>query len=240
MIQNTYSKTAIVIPTYNEKENIRKLIQAIFGISRDMTIIVVDDNSPDKTGEIVDSLKKKYPNLQIIHRTKKNGRGGACIEGFESALKQGFEYIFEMDADFSHDPQDIPRLLNKIQDGYDMVIGSRYLKTSKILNWGLKRTIFSKFANIYARIILGIPISDYTNGYRCYIASALKAIEFDKIEASGYIVLSEMSYQLHKKGFRIGEIPITFVNRRRGASNLSRHEIISAFTSVLRLKFKKR
>ena len=168
-----------------------------------------------------------------------------------------------MDADFSHNPNDIQRLLNKIQDGYDqteeaskasdprsiqkaispkakydMVIGSRYLKNSKILNWGLKRTIFSKFANIYARIILGIPISDYTNGYRCYTAEALKAIEFDKISAAGYIVLSEMSYQLHKKGFRIGEIPITFVNRRRGASNLSRHEITSAFTSVLRLKFK--
>ncbi len=234
-----YKQTAIIIPTYNEKENIRKLIQSISGISRDIIIIVVDDNSPDKTGEIVDALKRKYPNLQVIHRTKKNGRGGACIEGFESALKQGFEYIFEMDADFSHDPQDIPRLLNKVQDGYDMVIGSRYMKKSKIVNWGWKRTVFSKFANIYARVILGIPISDYTNGYRCYTRKALEAIEFNKIEAAGYIVLSEMSYQLHKKSFKIGEIPIKFVNRCRGESNLATSEITSAFTSVLRLRFKK-
>ncbi|HAU40065.1 MAG: group 2 family glycosyltransferase, dolichol-phosphate mannosyltransferase [Candidatus Peregrinibacteria bacterium GW2011_GWF2_43_17] len=234
---DAYSKTAIVIPTYNEKDNIKKLIEAIFAISSDMKIIIVDDNSPDGTGEIVDALKKKYKNLQIIHRTKKNGRGGACIEGFKSALAEGFEYIFEMDADFSHDPVDIPRLLNKVRDGYDMVIGSRYVKGSKIVNWGIKRTIFSKFANIYARAILWIPIHDYTNGYRCYTKKAMEAMDFDKIEAAGYIVLSEMSYQLHKKGLKIGEIPITFVNRRRGISNLSRGEIISAFTNVLRLKW---
>ena len=234
---NIYSKTAIIIPTYNEKDNIRKLIQTIFGISKDITIIVVDDNSPDKTGEIADAIKKKYPKLKVIHRTKKNGRGGACIEGFKQALKEGSEYIFEMDADFSHDPIDIPRLLTKVLEGYDMVIGSRYLKGSKILNWGLKRTIFSRFANIYARAILGIPIHDYTNGYRCYTREALEAIDFDKIEAAGYIVLSEMSYQLHKKGLKIGEIPITFVNRKRGISNLSKHEITSAFTSVIRLRW---
>ena len=234
---NNYSKTAIIIPTYNEKDNIRKLIQTIFGISNDMTIIVVDDNSPDKTGEIADALTKKYKNLKIIHRTKKNGRGGACIEGFKRALDEGFEYIFEMDADFSHDPIDIPRLLTKVLEGNDMVIGSRYLKGSKILNWGLKRTIFSKFANIYARVILGIPIHDYTNGYRCYTRKTLEAIDFDRIEASGYIVLSEMSYQLHKKHFKISEIPITFVNRKRGISNLSIHEITSAFTSVIKLRW---
>jgi len=234
---DAYSKTAIIIPTYNEKDNIKKLIQAIFGISHGIKIIVVDDNSPDKTGEIVDALKKKYKNLQIIHRTKKNGRGGACIEGFRCALAEGAEYIFEMDADFSHDPIDIPRLLAKVKDGYDMVIGSRYVKGSKILNWGLKRTIFSKFANIYARVILGIPIHDYTNGYRCYTKKAMSTIDFDKIEAAGYIVLSEMSYQLYQKHLKIGEIPITFVNRKRGISNLSKNEIISAFTNVLRLKW---
>lgn len=234
---DAYKKTAIIIPTYNEKDNIKKLIQAIFAISPDIRIIIVDDNSPDKTGEIVEVLKGKYKNLQIIHRTKKNGRGGACIEGFKFALAEGFKYIFEMDADFSHDPTDIPRLLNKVQDGYGMVIGSRYVKGSKIVNWGIKRTIFSKFANIYARAILRIPIHDYTNGYRCYTKEAMASIDFDKIEAAGYIVLSEMSYQLHKKGIKIGEIPITFVNRKRGISNLSRNEIISAFTNVLRLKW---
>jgi dolichol-phosphate mannosyltransferase len=235
--KDIYSKTAIVIPTYNEKDNVEKLIQAISGISEDMTIVVVDDNSPDKTGEIADTLTKKYKNLKVIHRTKKNGRGGACIEGFKWALGAGSEYVFEMDADFSHDPIDIPRLLTKVLEGDDMVIGSRYLKDSKILNWGLKRTIFSKFANIYARVILGIPIHDYTNGYRCYTRKALEAIDFDRIEASGYIVLSEMSYQLHKKHFKIGEIPIVFANRKRGISNLSIHEITSAFTSVIRLKW---
>lgn len=234
---DAYRKTAIVIPTYNEKDNIKKLIQAIFAISPDIKIIIVDDNSPDKTGEIVSALKRKYKNLQIIHRTKKNGRGGACIEGFKSALTDGFEYIFEMDADFSHNPADIPRLLNKVQDGYDMVIGSRYVKGSKIINWGIKRTVFSKFANIYAKTILGIPIHDYTNGYRCYTKKAMEAMDFDKIEAAGYIVLSEMAYQLHKQGLKIGEIPITFINRKRGISNLSKNEIISAFTNVLRLKW---
>lgn len=235
--QKIYSKTAIVVPTYNEKENIRKLIQTIFGISRDMKIIIVDDNSPDKTGDIVDALKKKYPNLDIIHRKEKNGRGGACVAGFKKALSEGYEYIFEMDADFSHDPKDIPIMLDKIQDGYGMVIGSRYMKKSKIVNWGLKRTVFSKFANIYARVILGIPISDYTNGYRVYTKKALESINYERIEAVGYIVLSEMAYQLHRQGFKIGEIPIVFVNRERGISNLSIHEITCAFTTVLRIKW---
>ena len=234
---DTYKKTAIIIPTYNEKENIRKLIQTIFGISKEITIIVVDDNSPDKTGEIVDALKRKYENLQIIHRTSKNGRGGACVAGFKSALEQDFDYIFEMDADFSHDPKDIPKMLDKCRDGYGLVIGSRYQKKSKIVNWGFKRTVFSKFANIYARVILGIPISDYTNGYRVYTRKALEAINYDRIEAVGYIVLSEMAYQLHRQGFKIGEIPIIFVNRERGISNLSLKEITSAFTTVLRIKW---
>ncbi|MBU1019237.1 MAG: polyprenol monophosphomannose synthase [Patescibacteria group bacterium] len=235
--EEIYKKTAIIIPTYNEKENIRKLIQTIFGISQELTIIVVDDNSPDKTGEIVDALTKKYKTLQIIHRKEKNGRGGACVAGFKKALEEKFEYIFEMDSDFSHDPVDIPKMLDKIQDGYEMVIGSRYLKGSKIVNWGLKRTIFSKFANIYARVILRIPISDYTNGYRVYTRKALKAINCERIEAVGYIVLSEMAYQLHRQGFKIGEIPIIFVNRERGISNLSIKEITSAFTTVLRIKW---
>lgn len=232
-----YKKTAVIIPTFNEKENIRKLIQTIFGISKEITIIVVDDNSPDKTGEIVDALKRKYKRLQIIHRKEKNGRGGACVAGFKKALEEDFEYIFEMDADFSHDPVDIPKMLDKIQDGYGLVIGSRYQKKSKIVNWPFKRKIFSRFANIYARLFLGIPISDYTNGYRVYTRKALESINYDRIEAVGYIVLSEMAYQLHRQGFKIGEIPIVFVNRQRGISNLSLHEITSAFTTSLRIKW---
>src|SRR3989344_582836 len=147
----SFKKTSVVIPTYNEKENIQKLIEAINEISPEISIIIVDDASPDGTGQIAESLKSTHQNLNVIHRTKKDGRGGACIEGFKFALDLGADFVFEMDADFSHDPHDIPRFLQRIMEGSDMVIGSRRLKGSKILEWGVKRTLFSSFANKYAR-----------------------------------------------------------------------------------------
>ncbi len=230
-------KALIVIPTYNEKDNIIRQVEAIMKLPLNLSVVIVDDNSPDGTGAAADELLKKFERVKVIHRTGKGGRGSACIEGFKYAVKQDADYIFEMDADLSHDAKEIPRFLEKIKD-YDMVIGSRYAEGGKILNWGKKRAVFSKFANLYAKAILGIPITDYTNGYRCYKKHVLENMDYDKIHSTGYIVISEMTYQIAQKGYKIGEIPTVFVNRRQGDSNLSLKEIVNAFVSVLRLKFR--
>lgn len=230
----------IIIPSYNERENIVRLIETIFGLHPEVEILVVDDNSPDGTAAVVEEAKKKFGSkLHLLVRKGKGGRGSAVLAGFEEALKRGDDLIMEMDADFSHAPEEITRFLEKIKN-FDMVLGSRYLPESEIHHWGWKRTFFSKWANRYARLILGIPISDYTNGYRCYKRAAIQALDRGKIEAKGYIVLSEVAYQLHKKGMRIGEIPTKFVNRRRGISNLSFHEIKEAFLSVVRIRLRYR
>jgi len=231
-------RTAVVIPTYNERENIARLVEAIVNLSDDIQVIVIDDNSPDGTGEIVDALADKYPTVEVIHRQGKGGRGSACIAGFRRALERPeIEYFIEMDADFSHDPRDIPRLLAAMPDN-GVVIGSRYIRGGKIVSWGIQRHIFSRLANAFARMMLGIPIRDYTNGYRCYSRRALESIDYDRIEAHGYIVLSEMAYQLHHQRIKFAEIPITFVNRQRGASNTSLREIFDAFAAVVRLRLK--
>ena len=231
-------QAAVIIPSYNESQNIEALVKSILSLGLNIKVIVVDDNSPDGTGEIVDRLASQDAHVHVLHRDKKNGRGSACIAGFKYALGLDVDYILEMDADFSHDPKAIPEFLEKMK-GFDVVIGSRYLKESRIINWGPYRPIFSHFANLYARFFLRIPITDYTNGYRCYSKKILSDIDFSKINATGYIVLSEMAYQLYKKGARFTETPITFVNRQRGLSNLTLKEIFSAFTAILRLRIKK-
>ncbi len=229
---------AVVIPTYNERDNIAPLVDGILQTSDLVRVIIVDDNSPDGTGEIADGLAARYPTVEVIHRQGKGGRGSACIAGFRHALATPeCAYFFEMDADFSHDPRDIPRLLEAMK-GADVAIGSRYIRGAKILNWGLQRHIFSHVANGFARLLLGIPIHDYTNGYRCYSRRALESLDFDRIEAHGYIVLSEMAYQLHQRKMRFAEVPIVFVNRRRGKSNTNLREIAEAFTSVIQLRIK--
>ena len=228
----------MVVPTYNESGNITSLIEAITALGDQYQVIIVDDNSPDGTGDVVNGLVERMPSLEVIHRTGKGGQGSACIAGFERVLDQP-EYgcFIEMDADFSHDPADIPRLISEMA-GHDVVIGSRYVPGSKIINWGVQRHIFSHLANAFARLLLGIPIHDYTNGYRCYSRHALESIDLDRIEAHGYIVLSEMAYQLHQAGMRFAEIPIVFVNRRRGKSNTSLREVADAFTSIIKLRLK--
>jgi len=237
-LQETESgKTLIVIPTYNESENIERLANQLLQISPDISLLIVDDESPDGTGMVADTLAEKSPRIEVIHRKGKGGRGSACVEGFKYSLDKDFDYIFEMDADFSHNPKEIPLFFEKIKS-YDMIIGSRYLKGSRIVDWSLGRRIFSKVANLYARAILGIPISDYTNGFRIYRKKVLMDMDFEKIKSKGFIVLSEMAYQVYKKGYRIGEIPTLFINRKRGKSNLSFQEIFSAFTGVLRVKWR--
>lgn len=232
-------RLAVIIPSYNESQNIEALVTSILDLGLDNKVIIVDDNSPDGTGEIADHLASKHPDVYVIHRDKKKGRGSACIAGFKYALSLDVNCILEMDADFSHDPKAIPQFLKKI-DGFDVVIGSRYLKESQIVDWGPYRPFFSHLANFYARLLLCIPITDCTNGYRCYTKKALSSIDFNQINSTGYIVLSEIAYQLYQKRARFGEVPITFVNRRRGLSNLTLKEIISAFVGVLRLRLKNR
>lgn len=237
-------KAAVVIPTFNERENLSPLVEAIVALGNEIQVVVVDDNSPDGTGKVADELAAKYATVKVIHRQGKGGRGSACIAGFRQSLQRPeCGYFFEMDADFSHDPQDIPRFLEAMR-GADgectslVVIGSRYVPGAKIVNWGIQRHIFSRLSNLFARLMLGVPIHDYTDGYRCYSRRALESIDFDRIEAHGYIVLSEMAYQLHRQGSKFAEIPITFVNRRRGTSNTSLQEIVDAFTSVIKLRMK--
>jgi dolichol-phosphate mannosyltransferase len=224
----------VVIPTYNEVDNIASLIQALLDTSANITILIVDDNSPDGTGKVIDELAKNNSRIQCIHRQGKGGRGAACIEGFRKAIANGADLIFEMDADYSHNPKEIPQFLEKIKN-YDMVLGSRYTKGGKAINWSPLRRVFSHFANSTARFFLQIPITDYTNGYRCYRRRTFDFIDFDAIDAKGYIVLSEIAVQIYCNGLAIGEIPTRFVNRVRGESNLNLNEVISALTSVFRL-----
>lgn len=231
--------TLITIPTFNEAENIGKLCARLLDMYPDVHVLVVDDASPDGTAHAVEELQKKFGGrLHLMKRTGKGGRGSAVLDGFRFGLKRYYSLFFEMDADFSHSPEEIPLFLRKMAEGCDMVLGSRYLPGSKIYDWGWKRTFFSRYANRYARFVLGIPMTDYTNGYRCYTREAIEALDMDVIEAKGYVVLSEVAYQLHLKAKKIGEVPTIFVNRRRGISNLSGHEIKEAFLSVLRIRFK--
>lgn len=231
-------RAAVIIPTYNESQNIEALVESISNLGLDIKILIVDDNSPDGTGKIADKLASKYSHVHVIHRERKKGRGSACIAGFKYALNLDLDYILEMDADFSHDPKAIPEFLKKMS-GAQVIIGSRYLKGSQIIDWGPYRPIFSRLANLYARFLLRIPITDYTNGYRCYSRESLSNIDFNQINTTGYIVLSEMAYQLYQKGVRFSEIPITFVNRRRGLSNFTLKEIVSAFVGVLCLRLRR-
>lgn len=230
---------AIVIPTYNEAENIEDLVREIHKVLPGCDIIVVDDNSPDGTAALVNDIRD--PKVRLIVRNKKNGRGGAVLAGIKYALesRKNYQKIIEMDADFSHDPIHLVEILDKSQD-CDIVVGSRYTAGSEIVNWSVQRKVFSFLANRFAAFLLKVPISDYTNGYRCYFREAAKSIPLDKIDASGYIVLSEIAVWLHKKGFAFGEVPIKFVNRQRGVSKLSSKEVLSALTGIMKLGWRTR
>lgn len=231
-------KILVIIPSYNERENIAQLIDAVLQQSPDIDVLVVDDESPDGTSELVRELVPHYRGrLQLISRKGKGGRGSAVLAGFRYGLDKGYELFFEMDADFSHKPTEIPLFLEKIKT-CDFVVGSRYLPQSEIHEWGWRRTFFSHWANVYARLVLRIPMTDFTNGYRCYTRKAIEAIDIDRIEAKGYVVLSEVAHQLYHKGFNVQDVPVIFVNRRRGISNLSVHEIKEAFFSVIRIRLK--
>ena len=232
----TGAEATIVIPTYNERGNLQPLVEAVLSLPHRLRVVIVDDNSPDGTGRVADDLATQSEDVAVIHRSGKGGRGSACIAGFIYALAEtDAPFVIEMDADFSHHPKYIPQLLDQARE-YDVVIGSRYLRDSQIVDWGLRRRVFSRLANLFARLMLCVPIRDYTNGYRCYRRKALESLDLSSIRTSGYIVLSETAIMLHQAGARFGEIATVFVNRRRGESNTTLSEIMDAFTSMWKLR----
>lgn len=227
----------VIVPTFNERENVRELVHAVVGIGGGVNILIVDDNSPDGTGDIVDELVKEDSRVHVMHRPEKLGLGSAYIEGFKWALANtDAKYVFEMDADFSHDPVSIPDFLEEIQEN-DLIIGSRYLKGITVVNWPLSRLILSFGANIYTRIVTGLPLKDSTGGYKCFRREVLKELPLDRIKSDGYSFQIEVNFICWKKGFRIKEIPILFVDRRVGISKMSRRIIWEAAFLVWRLRF---
>jgi dolichol-phosphate mannosyltransferase len=226
----------IVIPTYNERENIERLVNSILTQHEGIEVLVVDDNSPDGTGELVDSLTADNPRVHVLHRAGKLGLGSAYRDGFRIALEMGAEYIVEMDADFSHDPAMLPVFFEKMKD-YDLVIGSRYLNGVSVVNWPIRRLILSYFASVYTRFITGLRISDCTGGFKCFRREVLQAIDLGRIKSDGYSFQIEMNYRCVENGFRVGEIPIIFIDRRAGLSKMSKKIVREAVLMVWKLKF---
>jgi dolichol-phosphate mannosyltransferase len=228
-------KAVVVIPTYNERDNIGRVIADILCQSPDVEVLVVDDNSPDGTGNIVRTLATESGRVHLHARPGKMGLGSAYCEGFRLALDMGADYIFEMDADFSHDPAMIPRFLEKMPD-YDLVIGSRYLNGVSVVNWPIRRLMLSYGANVYTRLITGLRISDCTGGFKCFRADVLRAIDLANIHSDGYSFQIEMNYRCVEKGFRVGEIPIIFIDRHAGSSKMSKRIVREAVFMVWKLK----
>ncbi len=235
---NTSERALVIIPTYNEAENIADIIAAVKTLPEDFDILVVDDNSPDGTAKIVRQAAQEHKGVHLLLRKQKEGLGKAYIAGFRWALKHDYAYIFEMDADFSHNPKDLPRLLDTLRTDADMVIGSRYISGVNVVNWPLSRVLLSYFASWYVRLITGMHIKDTTAGFVGYRRRVLESIDLDRIQFSGYGFQIEMKYRARSKGFRIREIPIIFVNRQKGVSKMSGGIITEGLLGVMRLKIK--
>ena len=234
-------RKVVIIPTYNEKENISRIIRKVFSLEGDYHILVIDDGSPDGTAGIVKELQKEFPcALHIIERAGKQGLGTAYLTGFKWALEKGYDYIFEMDADFSHNPDDLHRLYEACAvGGADLAIGSRYCDGVSVVNWPIGRIIMSYYASVYVRKTLGMKVFDCTAGFKCYSAKVLRTIDLDKVRMRGYGFQIEMKYTAYKLGFKITEVPIIFVNRKEGASKMSSGIFGEAFWGVIKLRFRK-
>lgn len=232
------SDSIVIIPTYNEKENIENIIRAVFGLEKVFHILVVEDNSPDGTADIVRRMQKEFPErLFMIERKGKLGLGTAYIAGFRWAIEKKYDYIFEMDADFSHNPNDLPRLYAACHDQRaDLSIGSRYVSGVNVVNWPMGRVLMSYFASKYVRIITGVKIHDTTAGFVCYRRSVLETIELDKVRFKGYAFQIEMKYTAYKCGFKITEVPVIFVNRELGTSKMNSSIFGEAVFGVIRLR----
>lgn len=229
-------KKIIVIPTYNERENIKKLIPAISFFDKGAHILVVDDNSPDGTAKEVKKIMKLRKNVRLLERPAKLGLGTAYTDGFKLAVADKYDLIFEMDADFSHDPKYLPEL-TEVSKKYDLTIGSRYINGVSVINWPLRRLMLSKFANLYARAITGLPLTDLTSGFKCYKRKVLEEIGLDAVHSDGYAFQIEMHYKVWKKGFSIKEVPVIFVDRLKGSSKMSKGVIAEAVLMPWKLKF---
>jgi dolichol-phosphate mannosyltransferase len=227
----------VVIPTYNEAENIPQLIPAVLQQAPNLDILIVDDGSPDGTGAIIKKMMAMDSRLHIIERQGKQGLGTAYVRGFRYAIEHGYDFVFEMDADFSHNPNDIPVFLAKIQDA-DLVLGSRYIDGVRVLDWPMNRLLLSYSANVYTRIMTGLPIHDATGGFKCFRIAALKAINLDKIRSNGYAFQIEMSFKVWKKGFRILEVPIIFADRKVGTSKMSGNIVYEAVFMLMKLRLR--
>jgi dolichol-phosphate mannosyltransferase len=226
----------VIIPTYNELENIARIIPEVLKQDPGMEVLVVDDNSPDGTAHVVETMAQSEPRIHLLKRMGKAGLGTAYVAGFRYALEHGFDFIFEMDADFSHNPNDLPRLLAKA-DECDLVIGSRYCSGINVVNWPMRRLILSYSASMYTRFITGLPIRDTTAGFKCYRRAALESLKLDAIKSNGYSFQIETNFITWKKGFRLGEVPIIFIDRRAGVSKMSKHIVYEAIFMVWKLKF---
>jgi len=228
-------QVVIIVPTYNEIENVQRLVDGIYTHQPDVHILFVDDNSPDGTADLIQKMMEVNKRIHILQRPNKEGLGRAYIAGFKVALEKGFQYIFEMDADFSHDPKEIPIFLAAIED-QDLVLGSRYIRGVNVVNWPLSRLLLSYFANMYTRIVTGLPIQDATGGFKCFRSSVLETINLDTIQSNGYGFQIELSFKAWRKGFRIKEIPIIFIDRQFGESKLSRNIMWEAIFLVWKLR----
>jgi len=228
-------KALVIIPTYNERENLEKIVSEVLRQDSRLHVLIVDDNSPDGTGQIADKLAQSNGKILVLHRQKKAGLGQAYVAGFKFALQKDFDCIFEMDADFSHDPKYLPDFLKSIEKA-DLVLGSRYISGVNVVNWPMSRLLLSYFANIYARWVTGLPVKDSTGGFKCYRRIVLEKIDLDKIKSEGYSFQIETSYRAWKKGFKLREIPIVFVDRQQGESKMSKKIVREAIWMVWKLR----
>ena len=228
-------KSLVIIPTYNELENLPKLIPVVLSQDESIHILIVDDGSPDGTGKFVKEEMKKNDRIHLLEREKKMGLGTAYLAGFKYALQNNFDFIFEMDADFSHDPNELKNFLIAIKEN-DLVLGSRYINGVRVLNWPMARLLLSFFASVYTRIITGMPIKDATGGFKCFRRKVLEAIDLDKVKSNGYSFQIEMTFKAYSKGFNIKEVPIIFSDRVKGKSKMSKKIVREAVTMVWKLR----
>lgn len=228
----------VIIPTYNEIDNAENIIRKVMSLQPEFDLLIVDDNSPDGTGNVVINLQKEFNRLHLLSRKEKNGLGTAYIEGFKWCLQHKYDYIFEMDADFSHNPDDLVRLYKACEEGADLAIGSRYITGVNVVNWPMNRVLMSYYASSYVRMITGMTIRDTTAGFVCYKRNLLETIELDKIKFRGYAFQIEMKYTASKYGFKIVEVPIIFTDRTQGESKMSKGIFKEAILGVISLKLK--
>jgi dolichol-phosphate mannosyltransferase len=228
-------KALVIIPTYNERENLPELLRRIFAEGLPLEVLIIDDNSPDGTGAAADLLAAADPRVHVMHRPGKMGLGSAYVAGFRYAIEHDYDAVFEMDADFSHNPDSLPEFLRELENA-DLVVGSRYLHGVTVVNWPLKRLILSYLANVYSRVITGMPIKDATGGFKCFRRQVLESLDLTRVKSDGYGFQIEINFKAWRKGFRIREIPILFVDRRAGESKMSRRIVWEAAWMVWRLR----